>query len=79
MKIFIISINKRIFFIINDLIAIIINDFNFKKFIQYLTIKLYNVFIKNIKNNLKNIKIKYSIKIYIIINYIDYCDNKIIR
>ena len=54
---------------------IIINDFNFKEFIQYLIIKLYNVFIKHVKNNFKNIKIKYLIEIYIIINYIDYYNN----
>ena len=58
---------------------IIINDFSFKEFIQYLIIKLYDVFIKNIKNSFKDVRIKYSIKIYIIINRIDYCDNKIIR
>ena len=42
-------------------------------------IKLYDIFIENIKNNFKNIKIKYLIKIYIIINYIDYYNNKVIR
>ena len=35
--------------------------FNFKKFIKNLIIKSNNVFIKNIKNRFKNIKVKCSI------------------
>ena len=42
-------------------------------------IKLCDILIENVKNNSEDIKIKYLIKIYIIINRINYCDNKIIR
>ena len=57
---------------------IIINDFNFKDFIQYLIIKLCDIFIKDIKNNSEDIKIKYLIKFYIIIDRVYKCNNDII-
>ena len=64
--------------LINDLILIIINYFNFKELIKNLAVKLDNVFIKNIKYNCKRIKINYLIRIKITINLINKNNNKVI-
>ena len=48
-------------FLINNLISIFINNFNFKKLIKNLIIKLSDILIKSIKNYFKYIEISYLI------------------
>ena len=70
-NLFINSMNKRFFFYINDLISIIANDINFKKFNKNLIIKSSDIFIKNAKNCFKRIKCNRLMKIKMIINNIN--------